>query len=135
MLFDNGYTNYLGVDISEVAIEQAKTVNEKYGSCFQCADVFHWIDSLNEGREAIYICLEMMEHIVNDITLVERIPAGSKMVFSLPSFMSFNHVRCFSNMDEIKKRYSNLNVITHISICASDVDDTKRWYIVLAEKR
>ena len=134
LLFDNGYNNYTGVDISSVAIEQACSMNERHKNCFVCDDAFHYLLETHLDEDTVYICLEMLEHIVNDLELVNLLPSGSKLIFSLPSFKSFNHVRWFSGMDEIVDRYKCLNIIEYTTLCASELHDKMVWYVISAVK-
>lgn len=94
--------HYQGVDYSETAIEKARV------RCpmaeFHILDLMQ-DDALKEFEADVFIILEVLEHIENDLELIARIPAGQKVVFSVPNIDSFAHVRFFRDGAAILKRY------------------------------
>lgn len=93
--------NYAGFDGSNVAIK--KSLSEKtfvcnlYNpKCYKNADT--------------YLFLEVLEH-VDDIRVLNLVPPGKTIVFSVPSFKCYEHVRTYTlaGLDflpvEIKKHY------------------------------
>ena len=103
MLFDNGYNDYRGVDLSPLAIEQAKSIQSgKYADRFTCADFFT-LDF--EKKTDCIVTMECLEHILKDIELIQRFKPSTHLYFSVPTFMSFSHVRCFDTIGAIEVRY------------------------------
>jgi 2-polyprenyl-3-methyl-5-hydroxy-6-metoxy-1,4-benzoquinol methylase len=93
--------DYVGIDFAKSQIEMAK----KYypDRTFILADVKKWVMRSNEYS---YACLEVLEHIKDDLSVVEKIPKGARFVFSVPSASSaYTHVRYFESFDEIYDRY------------------------------
>lgn len=116
MLFDNGYTNYLGIDFSLQAINLAKKANAVYEEHFICDNAFEFLNTYSEMDNSVFIIFEVLEHINNDIDLLELIPANSKIIFSVPNFKSFNHLRTFNDLDEIEKRYTMLKINSYYEL-------------------
>jgi len=111
MLFDRGFKNYVGIDFSTVAIEMAQ----------KRVPFFTFItDDLNNVNFRKYagfkfVSTECFEHVENDLQLLEKLPKGSDILFSVPNYMAKYHVRKFPNQKFIKKYYRsvlNVNKIT-----------------------
>jgi len=92
-----------GVDYSPVAVELAKK-RVKSARVFQ-EDIFV------TDRISQYDCfflLELLEHVMEDIDLIEKIPSGKFIVASVPTFDDFSHVRFFQNLQQVDTRYRKL---------------------------
>ena len=65
-----------------------------------------------------YLCLEVLEHIQDDISVIRRVRSQSLFIFSVPSWASkgSSHVRCFGNDNQIRLRYGNLIDIKSIKL-------------------
>jgi len=100
-LYDKGLTNYLGIDFSEAAIEIAKR-NSAQQFIRSSYEDFSF-ESFN-----VIIALEVLEHLKNDLEVVEKLPDKALFIFSLPSYSGEAHVRHFKNKDEILSRYSKI---------------------------
>lgn len=62
-------------------------------------------------HEADYDCcisLEFLEHVENDVNVVDQIRKGTRCIFSVPNFDSSAHVRYFSSEGEVRQRYGGL---------------------------
>lgn len=130
MLFDNGYTNYMGYDFSEVAIDLAKEHNPEMRECFVCSDIQR--AHIDFPFHALYISLEVLEHVKNDFEIISKIPTGHTLVFSVPNFDSFNHVRKFGSIDDVIMRYSDMLDITN----AHEIETgsiNKYWFLMKGE--
>ena len=80
----NYKNDYIGVDLNESQIERAKI---KFpGANFNCGNI------LNKKFEniiktcSIIVCFQVLEHIYEDIELIEKITFGTPIVFSVPNF-------------------------------------------------
>jgi len=75
------WKTYLGIDYSNVAIEQAKKICPK--AIFVCDDVFSYI------KKNVYynvaVLTEFLEHIENDIDIINEIKKGAKIIISVPN--------------------------------------------------
>jgi 2-polyprenyl-3-methyl-5-hydroxy-6-metoxy-1,4-benzoquinol methylase len=94
---------YTGLDISRVAIEQARMRCAQFD--FIHSDVFT-SDILEKGDYEIVVCTEMLEHVEKDINIVERIRPGAAVFASVPNYFAFGHVRYFSDATEVSGRYA-----------------------------
>ena len=94
--------NYTGVDYSQTAIETGR---------LRCPTAqFYVKDLMQEGaleefQADVFIILEVLEHINQDLELIARIPGGQKVIFSVPNMDSFGHVRFFKDTQAVLKRY------------------------------
>ena len=101
MLWDNGIRNYRGFDFSPVAIEMAQA---------RCPEVaFSVCDALEPTKYAgpynVAIAIEVLEHIEDDLGVLDRIKIGTTVIFSVPSFGCESHVRCFEYERDLAWRY------------------------------
>lgn len=95
----------LGIDFSEVAIQQAKELNPEIADNFMVGNLLDEnIAELVKGLNAIYI-LEVLEHITNDKELLNSLPKGIQVVFSVPNYDSAGHVRHFKTYMDVERRY------------------------------
>jgi 2-polyprenyl-3-methyl-5-hydroxy-6-metoxy-1,4-benzoquinol methylase len=119
LLTESTKVEYLGLDFCGEAIRMAETV------CPQCrfleADVFA-DQHLEEHDYDAVVSLEFLEHVENDIAVLQRIRPGTLFLGSVPSFPSASHVRHFDATEEVAERYSHLfsrfNVHKHL-LCRS----------------
>jgi 2-polyprenyl-3-methyl-5-hydroxy-6-metoxy-1,4-benzoquinol methylase len=94
---------YQGIDYSRVAIDQAR---------LRCPQAHFYNIDVNEGDKLLninadaYVLLEVLEHMEHDIELIKKIPAGKKVILSVPNFDAIAHVRFFLNEHEVYDRYS-----------------------------
>ena len=103
ILIKENYNYSLGLDFSQVAVDMCK---KRSGvDKFRCVDlyVYRFIDEY----ETI-ICIETLEHIKDDLKIIEKIKPNTKVIFSLPRFDNFAHVRYFIDENSIRQRYENL---------------------------
>jgi len=65
-----------------------------------------------------YLCLEVLEHIENDIGVIRCLRSQSLFIFAVPSWASpgSSHVRCFGNDNQIRVRYGGLIKIESIRL-------------------
>lgn len=98
---------YKGYDFSTVALDMArKFVGEDKRFEFVKADATKV--NYQENKDVIFTSFEFLEHINEDLKVIENIPSGSTFMFSVPNFWTAGHVRVFPNEDSIIKRYSHL---------------------------
>jgi len=92
------------------------------------------------GDYEVYIMLEVLEHMLRDKEVIEKIPVGKKIVFSVPSFDCPPHVRQYTEQT-VQWRYRNLikiNKIVRFNFdnkkrkWRTDIPNTKS-YILLCE--
>jgi len=99
-LRDEGFIHYEGFDFANKAVDMAKKRVDMN---------FYWGDALDESLYqkdfTVAICLEVLEHIEKDLQVLENIPEGRHIIFSVPNFDADSHVRWFTTVRQIKKRY------------------------------
>jgi 2-polyprenyl-3-methyl-5-hydroxy-6-metoxy-1,4-benzoquinol methylase len=102
LLFDQGITNYVGLDFSEKAIGMARR-NCPQGRFViadaRSSDVYELVE-----HEAL-ICTEVLEHVQDDLAIVSRFLPGTRCVCSVPNFPAESHVRHFRDAAEVAQRY------------------------------
>jgi SAM-dependent methyltransferase len=115
MCLANGRDYRLGIDFSEVAIQQAKELNPDIADNFKVGDLLKpETTEMLQGIDAVYI-LEVLEHINDDALLLSLIPNGMKVIFSVPNYDSAGHVRKFNTPRDVEQRYySHFKSLTYI---------------------
>jgi 2-polyprenyl-3-methyl-5-hydroxy-6-metoxy-1,4-benzoquinol methylase len=104
LLFINDFDNYVGVDFAYERIKECKKYVPGYE--FICEDVFSKEISNKFESYDVFVLLEVLEHIKDDLKLLDLIPKGKDIIFSVPNYLSASHVRAFKDIESIKKRYS-----------------------------
>jgi len=112
LLFDRRYANYIGVDFCRERIDEAKEYVPEFE--FICMDVMKMIppaDSTGVSgsfvdipKADVYIMLEFLEHIEDDIGVLKSLPEAS-VIFSVPEHDASSHVRTFPDWNAVVKRY------------------------------
>jgi len=106
ILYDEGYRNYCGIDFSEVCIEKAKEKVPDFG--FVVDNLYNEEVQKEFSNYDILICLETLEHLENDIAVLEAIPSGKGVIFSVPNNAGIGHVRIFGGQKAVRLRYESL---------------------------
>ena len=106
LLANRGYTSYWGIDFSELRINEAKRYVPQF--TFSFANVLEeWVQE-ELTRFNLFVLLEVLEHISDDLKLLSALPPSSKVIFSVPNFDSRGHVRFFSIEDDVIHRYQQV---------------------------
>lgn len=121
-----GFENYIGFDISEIGIDLAKKriqnstflkskdySQQKIDSILYVGNALDPNNYLQEYNAVV--CLEVLEHIEEDLEIIKNIKSGTDIIFSVPNFNQESHVRFFKNINSIKERYNNLLKINSIA--------------------
>jgi SAM-dependent methyltransferase len=108
MLHANDFLMYLGVDFSAEAILKAKAIGLSEDYNFLCLDLFRFVKTSTLDEEIQIFCSETLEHIHQDVALIELLKTkfpGSRIAISVPTFDDPSHVRHFKSPSEVKLRY------------------------------
>lgn len=136
MLYDNGFKKYIGMDFSKQAIDMARRNSpQKY----EVVDISSNFVATRVFRDYnVFVCLEVLEHLEDDIALIKNLPMGSRFIFSLPNYGGDAHVRHFKTTKEITNRYKDIldiRIMRHIDIngnnkifYGSAIKTTMAWY-------
>lgn len=108
---------YCGIDFSKEAICIAQIENPTGG--FLCGDLFtfDYNNVLKKDEKVQFLISETLEHIENDILLLNKLKSErpkSNIVISVPTFDSAGHVRHFKNPAEAWERYSKTMYIENL---------------------
>jgi hypothetical protein len=60
-----------------------------------------------QDADALYTCLEVLEHLEDDLALIYSFPSGARLVFSVPSYDNEAYVRFFPQPLAAFERYSD----------------------------
>lgn len=92
---------YTGLDFSSVAVAEARRYVSDDRFAFEVAD----LRTCDIPDADVYVCLEVLEHLEDDLGLLKRIPPGRAVVFSVPSYNSEAHLRTFPRPGDALERY------------------------------
>jgi len=92
-LFNNSYTNYLGIDISAKAIERAQHNNKDYKTKFKVHSIYK-LDSINFFPD-VTIAVEVLEHI-DDFKFINQLKT-KYLIGTVPNFWALDnaHMRIY----------------------------------------
>ena len=103
-LHDRGLRKYVGLDFSAVSIRMARLACPSYE--FVCANVFE-SDLFDTLDYDVVVSTEFLEHVADDLVVLDRIRPGTRMYGSLPNFPHPSHVRHFNSAAEVRERYGS----------------------------
>lgn len=105
-------TNFEGIDFSSAAIAECRRYVPEWSDKFRVEDLRDWQPCPERLSNTVYTCLETLEHLEDDMSLVRRIPVGHQFVFSVPNFGGEAHLRTFQNVSDAWLRYGQLLDVT-----------------------
>jgi len=118
MLWDNGFKEYLGIDLSERAIHNARMMSPQ---AFEVEDIRSYV--VDAEKFNTIVALEVFEHIKYDLEMLGGLPSGISIIFSLPTFDGPGHVRFFKRKEDIEVRYSE-------QVDIQEIVKYQHWHIV-----
>lgn len=131
LLFDNGITNYKGMDFSEEAIKYAKIRNDKYRHLFIVDDAYK--SNIFNGSYNTCVIFEVLEHIDEDLEILSKVKRDTHVLFSVPNFYSPGHVRWFNSQLEVVERYNQLVNVSEVFTFS--VGGSNKIYLVFGQKK
>jgi len=96
---------YSGIDYSKVAVGMAGKITGR-PECFRVANITSFKRIHPKG--GVIVMLELLEHITEDLKVIEKISQGSDIIFSAPNYDHQSHVRFFKSIYFVRKRYGSL---------------------------
>ena len=130
LLADRNFPNYLGIDFSPGMVGQARRVCPAYE--FRVADI-RKDKALEEHPYDCVVSLEFLEHVEDELSVVERIKPGTLVLATVPNFPARSHVRHFQDESAVVERYG-----THfdkLDIAAIRASETGSTFFVLQGTR
>ena len=103
-LYKKGYKNYWGIDFSKKRIEVAKKRVPSYQ--FEVGDLYDKNIQKRFLNYDVFVSLETLEHLSNDLAVINAIPKGKEIIFSVPNKDDIAHVRFFESSKSVRQRYS-----------------------------
>jgi len=91
LLKDHGFKSYVGIDILTNKIEKAKTVCPDMN--FVCCNILNNLHMIK--RIQTFVSFQCLEHIKEDLTIIQSLPVGCKVIISVPNRPYKGHVRWF----------------------------------------
>lgn len=114
LLRRRGHGPYNGLDFSPAALAEAKRYvplhdrDTAWESRFDIADLREWRPDDGRAGNTIYVTLEVLEHLDDDVDLVRRVPPGHRLIFSVPNYGGEAHLRTFPDVGDAWARYGHL---------------------------
>lgn len=106
LLWLRGERDYWGVDFSPTRIAEARRYVPE--ARFEVGDVYEQQVRDRLGGFDRLVALEILEHVEDDLGIIASAATGALVVFSVPTYDSSAHVRCFGSPQEVAERYAGL---------------------------
>jgi 2-polyprenyl-3-methyl-5-hydroxy-6-metoxy-1,4-benzoquinol methylase len=103
-LRDKGLRRYVGLDFSQECIRMARRTCSSFEFVRDSAlssDVFEKLDY------DVVLTTEFLEHVEEDLAIIDRIRPGTRVYATVPNFPYESHVRYFRSVEEVAARYSS----------------------------
>lgn len=131
LLFDNRLNDYQGIDFSSEAIKYAKNRNSDYNSLFNIDDAY--TSNIFNKDYNVAIIFEVLEHVNDDLNILEKIRRDTYIMFSVPNFYSDGHVRWFNSKLDIFNRYRKY--VEYEDIQEHSVGGLNKIYLISGKKK
>ena len=126
-----GYVNYWGVDFAIECIKLAKKRVPSYQ--FIVGNLYDKTIQKEFVKYDVFISIESLEHMTNDLEVLKAIPKGKHIIFSVPNAGDESHVRCFKKVSQVRERYNPL-IEFNTELCMPGVR-SKKFFIVSGVKK
>ena len=124
--FNAGYVNYWGIDFAKECIKLARKRVPSYK--YTVGNLYDKNIQKEFKNYDVFISVESLEHMTNDLEVIKAIPKGKQIILSVPNAGDESHVRCFKKASQVRERYSSLiEFTTELSMPGVR---TKRFFIV-----
>jgi len=128
-MLEMGKNFVLGIDFSPVAIDYAKQLLSKQD--FVIADLYDPNTYYNLPDYDCVVMSEVMEHLENDLKVLELIIPETHLIFTVPSYITDSHLRAFRSVDHIHERYDKYMEIN--SMDEFMLDDVNKWKVWIVD--
>lgn len=125
---------YRGYDFSEQALAMARKRAPE-------GAFFHW-DATKDvvprpsRTRTVYVSTEFMEHVADDLGVLQQIPSGALVLLTVPARDDPGHVRFFKTLAEVRARYSK--VLDLIEVQRYEATHWKKgaiWYFLAGKRK
>jgi trans-aconitate methyltransferase len=125
---DGRSTGYwTGMDFSRTALEAA--LRRVPVATWCDGDVREVPPSWFQGADVVVIS-ETLEHIEDDLAVLRQIPAGKRVVLSVPNFDSDGHVRWFTSPRLAEERYKPFLTNDYAARIVLAGNPERWWYVL-----
>ncbi|ADJ29306.1 class I SAM-dependent methyltransferase [Nitrosococcus watsonii] len=126
LIRDKGVKEYHGFDFSPKRIIQAENACPEFN--FSEQDAFK-TDLFTTCDYSAVVCTEFLEHVEDDIGVLNRIRSGAKFYGTVPNFPFESHVRHFKNESEVLARYRKCFQDLRVDVFLAN-DRGKTFYLI-----
>lgn len=119
--------DWTGMDFSETALEAA--LRHVPVAVWVNADVRAIPSRWFRGADVVVIS-ETLEHIEDDLAVLQQIPAGMRLVLSVPNFDSDGHVRWFASPRLAEDRYKPFLTNDYTARVVLSRNPARWWYVL-----
>ena len=128
LMIELGKNFILGIDFSPVAIDYAKQLINNGN--FVIADLYKPETYENLPEYDCIVMSEVMEHLENDITVLNFILPETHLIFTVPNYITDSHVRGFRSEQEVHDRYDKYVEIKSLDeVVLDDKNNWKVWIV------
>jgi len=120
LALDRGLEYIIGVDFSIEALKIARR---------RCPDTTFYHEDIRDIVPDFFgtvMLIEVLEHIENDLDIMNRLFPNQLVVFSVPNLLCQGHVRAFDSLDDVLERYDMILPGDTAEITKGN----KTWWIV-----
>jgi len=125
LLYDLNIKNYIGIDIKKQAIDSAK--KKLPNMHFICCDIMTNLYML--GGSTTFVSFQCLEHIQDDLKVLNAINKGTNMIISIPNSPYKGHLRWFE-LDGWTKRFSPYIKFEERHIIQNPKKNNKRSFLL-----
>ena len=112
LLMEKSSLAYRGFDFSDVAVEKSRARTGR-PEAFYVGDATSPDSYAGPDYDCI-VCTEVLEHIPQDLAVIEHWKIGAFCQCSVPTFDAETHVRYFKSEEQVRERYGKLIDIQHV---------------------
>ena len=124
IFYNKGFRNYIGIDIQKDKINEAKKKLPKM--LFMCADIVDNLYVLNGFNT--FVSFQCLEHIENDLEILNEMKEGMKMIISVPNSPYKGHVRWFE-LEGWENRFSKYIDFDYACVIQNPKKPKKRAFL------
>jgi 2-polyprenyl-3-methyl-5-hydroxy-6-metoxy-1,4-benzoquinol methylase len=106
LLFDFGFTSYVGLDFSEEMLKLARRRGLPYEFRHCDLNSGNWNDYA--GDYTCVIATEFVEHVEKDLGILNLIESNTRVMLTTTNEPGIEHVRVFKDESDVHERYNHL---------------------------